>query len=169
LCQPPPSTTTRGGLHHQFLPSGEGPRNRKRLLGEEVLSLSRDGFKPPIRLITMQPSPLTYSRAKHLRREMTRSERILWFVLRGKRLEGYKFYRQVPIGPYIADFVNHRHRLIIEVDGATHGEAHEIAHDAQRSAYLERQGYRVLRVMNVDVYQALDGVVEIILAALREP
>jgi very-short-patch-repair endonuclease len=116
----------------------------------------------------MQPTPLTYARAKCLRREMTKSERILWFALRAKRLEHYKFYRQVPIGPYIADFVNHGHRLIIEIDGATHGEAHEMAHDARRTAYLERQGYRVIRVMNLDVYQALDGVVVRILEALSE-
>jgi very-short-patch-repair endonuclease len=113
------------------------------------------------------PSPLTYARAKRLRREMTKSERILWFALRGKRLQGYKFYRQVPIGPFIADFVSHRHRLIIEVDGATHGEDSEIAYDARRTAYLERLGFRVIRVSNVDVYQALDAVVEKILTTLR--
>ncbi len=123
----------------------------------------------PIRLTSMQtPTPITFARAKRLRKDMTRAERVLWFQLRAKRLEKHKFYRQMPVGPYIVDFVNKRHQLIIEVDGATHGDDHEMDYDARRTAYLEQLGFRVLRVTNLEVYETMDVVVERILQALRE-
>ncbi len=113
-------------------------------------------------------SPLTYARAKRLRREMTEAERRLWYHLRGNRLNGYKFARQVPVGPYIVDFINHEYGLVIEVDGATHGEAHELSHDAKRTAFLEARGLRVLRALNIDVFTNINGVCDTILLALEE-
>jgi very-short-patch-repair endonuclease len=128
-----------------------------------------DGIRRLIRLSLMQQSsPLTYARAKRLRRDMSEAERRLWYHLRGNRLNGFKFYRQVPIGPYIVDFINHEFGLVIEVDGATHGEAHEKAHDAQRDAYLAARGLQVLRFWNIDVFTNLSGVCDTIVMALEE-
>ncbi len=115
----------------------------------------------------MTLSLLTYARAKRLRRDMTEAERRLWYHLRGNRLNGLKFYRQVPIGPYIVDFINHEYGLVIEVDGATHGEAHELAHDNRRTAYLEARGFSVLRAWNGDVFTNIGGVCDTILMALE--
>ena len=94
-------------------------------------------------------------RAKTMRSEMTQLERELWIALRGKRFEGIKFARQVVIGPFIADFVCRSRKLIIEVDGDSHADA---ARDTRRTAYLESQGYRVLRFANHDVMTNIDGV-----------
>ncbi|MCR5872104.1 MULTISPECIES: endonuclease domain-containing protein [unclassified Sphingomonas] len=108
-----------------------------------------------------QTNPKLLERARSMRSEMTQPERELWTALRAKRLEGVKFTRQVVIGPYIADFVCRSRKLIIELDGATHDDS---THDDGRTAYLETQGYRVIRFWNNDVMNNLDGV----LAALSE-
>ncbi len=113
------------------------------------------------------PTPLTYARAKRMRREPTEAERRLWFHLRGKHLNGYKFYRQVPVGPYIVDFICHRHALVIEVDGATHGGDHEMEYDQRRTAFLQQRGLRVHRVPNLDVFTTMEGVLEGILELLE--
>ena len=76
--------------------------------------------------------------------------------------------RQEPVGPYFADFMCREHRLIVEVDGATHSTTEEIAHDRFRQRGLEEAGFRVLRVTNDDVYSNLDGVCETILHALEQ-
>jgi very-short-patch-repair endonuclease len=102
-------------------------------------------------------------RARGLRREQTEAERRLWRKLRDRRLGGFKFVRQEPIG----DFVCRERALILEVDGATHSTDKEVASDARRTAFLEREGYRVLRATNAGVYENLDGVLETILAALN--
>jgi very-short-patch-repair endonuclease len=83
--------------------------------------------------------------ARRLRRDATDAERRLWRILRDRRLEGYKFRRQRPIGPYVADFVSIRYRLIVEVDGSQHLDS---ATDARRTEWLERHGWRVVRVWN---------------------
>ena len=106
-------------------------------------------------------------RARGLRREQTEAERRLWRKLRDRRLGGFKFVRQEPIGPFVADFVCRERALILEVDGATHSTDKEVASDARRTAFLEREGYRVLRATNAGVYENLDGVLETILAALN--
>ena len=72
----------------------------------------------------------------------------MWSNLRGRRLQSFKFVRQEPIGPYIVDFLCREARLIVEVDGATHSEDHEVAYDRRREAYLKREGYRIVRVLN---------------------
>ena len=119
---------------------------------------------------SVQPSlaPNATSRARQLRREQTSAEQRLWSALRNRQLGGFKFSRQVPIGPYFADFVCRERRLIVEVDGATHGESDEIVRDRWRSDFLLQQGYRLVRVQNIDVYEALSGVCDTILAALAE-
>ncbi len=98
--------------------------------------------------------------ATHLRRNTTEAERKLWYHLRRRALNGYRFVRQVPIGPFIVDFLCRERRLIIEVDGATHGEQQEIAHDLRRTLALRRNGFAVYRVDNLDVYQNIEGVID---------
>ena len=108
----------------------------------------------------------TLRRARGLRREQTEAEKRLWGYLRDRRLSGFKFVRQEPIGPFIADFVCRDFKLIVEVDGATHSEDRDIAYDARRTAYLKHHGYRVLRVQNADVFTILPDVLDMILLAL---
>jgi very-short-patch-repair endonuclease len=98
--------------------------------------------------------------AKTLRRKMTNAEVILWSRLR--RHPAYKFRRQHPIGPYIADFACMTARVIVEVDGATHGTDAQREHDRVRSTYMKRQGWRIVRVWNDDVYKRLNDVLDLI-------
>jgi very-short-patch-repair endonuclease len=105
--------------------------------------------------------------ARRLRHSQTPAEARLWSGLRGRRLQNYKFARQYPIGPFTVDFLCREARLIVEVDGATHSEDHEIAYDERRTAYLKAQGYRIVRVMNDDVYWSFDDVMDMILLALE--
>lgn len=107
--------------------------------------------------------PKLLERARQLRSNMPQPERELWIALRAKRFGNFKFTRQVVIGPYIADFVCCSHKLIIEVDGATHTDP---ARDQHRTTYLESQGYRVIRFWNNDVMTNLEGVLTILSDAL---
>jgi very-short-patch-repair endonuclease len=75
--------------------------------------------------------------------------------------------RQMPIGPYFADFVCREEKLIVEVDGATHGTADEIAADTRRSVTLADKGYRILRVANAEIFDGIEAVLETILAVLE--
>ncbi len=109
--------------------------------------------------------PETRDRARILRKAETAAEIKLWEQLRNRRLSGLKFVRQLPIGPYVADFVCRECKLIIEVDGATHSSDEEVAYDTRRTAYLEGAGYRVVHVWNLDVFKYLDGVLETVLRA----
>jgi len=104
-------------------------------------------------------------RARTFRREMTDAERRLWSLLRGRRLSGYKFRRQCPIGPFIADFASIEHRLVIEADGGQHNESDR---DARRTAWLEKLGWRVLRFWNNDILRNPEGVADAIVDALDE-
>ena len=106
------------------------------------------------------------TRARALRKNDTEAERRLWEELRGSRLNGFKFVRQLPIGPYFADFACRRVKLIVEVDGATHGDAHEVVQDEMRTRFLEKQGWAVHRVWNDDVFKERNAVCDGILLAL---
>jgi very-short-patch-repair endonuclease len=101
--------------------------------------------------------------ARKLRREMTGAERKLWSALRAHRFHGLQFRRQAPCGPYVADFLCHAARLVIEVDGATHSTDAELRHDSRRDAWFANNGFSVLRVTNAEVYAGLEGVLETIL------
>jgi len=90
-------------------------------------------------------SPEKRKFAKGLRRKQTAPEVLLWRELRDRRLNGWKFRRQVPIEGYIADFVCFDARLVVEVDGPVHADPDQRAKDRQRDAALERNGFRVLR------------------------
>ena len=104
-------------------------------------------------------------RARQLRRDQTHPERVLWYALRSRRLESFKFRRQRPMGRYVVDFVCLEHMLIIELDGESHDEFN-YAHDVQRQAWLESQGYRVLRISNDDILNDMENVILAILKAL---
>jgi very-short-patch-repair endonuclease len=104
--------------------------------------------------------PDARSYAKVLRARMTDAEVILWSRLRRNAIEGRHFRRQHPIGPYVAAFVCLPLRLIVEVDGATHGTDEEILHDRRRDAYLRDRGFVVLRFWNQEIYENLDGVLQ---------
>jgi very-short-patch-repair endonuclease len=111
-------------------------------------------------------NPQTMHRAGELRREPTPAEGRLWAYLRGNRLNGVSFRRQHAIGNYIVDFCAPRQKLVIELDGSQHLEQAE--YDAERTVFLESQGYRVLRFWNNDVMNDLQGVIRAIQVALEE-
>ena len=113
------------------------------------------------------PSKLR-SNARALRKNSTDAERILWSELRDHRLNGAGFRRRVPIQNYIADFVCHAAKLVIELDGGQHFSDHAEQADAARSAVIEANGYRVLRFSNHDVMTNRTGVLETIAAAVAE-
>jgi very-short-patch-repair endonuclease len=104
------------------------------------------------------------ARARELRRAQTEVERRVWLRLRNRQLVGVKFRRQVPIGPFIADFAALDRKLVIELDGGQHLDS---ASDRARGAYLEKNGYRVLRFWNHEVLDDLEGVLERIRHALE--
>ena len=92
----------------------------------------------------------------------------MWWALRNRRLNGLKFVRQCPIGPYFVDFVCRERRIIVEIDGATHSTEQELAYDAQRADYLHAQGFRIFRASNGDVYEDLNGICEGLIAFIAE-
>ncbi len=100
--------------------------------------------------------------SRRLRRRQTSAEARLWQALRAHRFENRKFRRQHEIGGYIVDFICLDAKLIIEVDGATHGSDLEVARDARRTAVLENAGFMVMRVQNEDVRTNLAGVLDAI-------
>ncbi len=105
--------------------------------------------------------------ARTPRKQMTRAEELLWERLRGSRLNGAKFRRQVPFDCYVLDFYCHAARLAVEVDGKQHDWFSE--YDAGRTEVLERLGVRVIRFTNVEVCDDLDSVLARIRAELRLP
>jgi very-short-patch-repair endonuclease len=115
--------------------AGEGGLRRRRRTGEGARSLSVV--------------------ARQLRSRMTDAERKLWFALKDRRFAAFKFRRQVPVGPYVADFLCFELRLIIEVDGGQHADS---VRDVERDNWLTRNEFRVLRFWNNDVLGNLEGV-----------
>ncbi len=103
--------------------------------------------------------------ARRLREAMTEPERRLWAQLRRRQITDARFRRQVPIGPFIVDFACVERKLVIETDGDTHTLAE--AYDQQRTAYLEADGWRVLRFTNDQVMREMPGVLQFIAGALR--
>jgi len=108
----------------------------------------------------------TVARARALRREKTPAERALWAALRSTFAEAH-FRHQVPLGPYYADFASHGAKLVVEVDGSQHAERQ--AEDEARTAFLNGEGYRVLRFWNNEVLENLDGVLTRIAEYLPSP
>jgi very-short-patch-repair endonuclease len=92
-------------------------------------------------------------RARALRKAQTEGERALWQLLRRRQIAGYRFRRQVSIGPFIADFVCLERRVIVEVDGSSHENAVRRQKDIQRDRWLEANGFRVLRLEGGEVLE----------------
>jgi len=101
-------------------------------------------------------------RARELRNNMTKVESFVWSRLRGRKVGGYKFRRQVPLGSYFVDFLCVAARFVIEVDG----ESHDADGDARKTSWLEAHGYRVYRVGVNEIDEAMDDVMDSIYDAL---
>src|SRR5580698_3360104 len=125
--------------------AGEGGLRRRRRTGEGERSLT--------------------GVARQLRARMTDAERKLWFALRDRRFAAFKFRRQVPVGPYIADFLCFESRLVVEVDGGQHAES---VRDVERDHWFARNEFRVVRFWNNDVLQNLEGVLTSLAAELNK-
>jgi very-short-patch-repair endonuclease len=103
--------------------------------------------------------------AKALRTQATDAEIALWRLLRSRRLAQLKFRRQVPIGPWIVDFVSFEQRLIVEADGSQHAESED---DKRRDYDLSERGFRVLRFWNNDILLRSQSVMEMILDVVAQ-
>lgn len=106
------------------------------------------------------------SKARELRRNQTDAEAALWKRLRGRGLGRYKFRRQVPVGPYVADFLCKEAMLIVEIDGGQHAE--QVEYDRFREEFLRTHGYQVVRFWNNEVLMNLDGVLETLTLTLSQ-
>ncbi len=113
-------------------------------------------------------SSQTLLRAKELRQNHTNAENLLWYYLRNKRLDNYKFRRQQAVGKYIVDFVCLEKKLIIELDGGQHGEDKNIKYDAKRDQFLKDSGFKILRFWNDEVFKNCLEVLDVILFELRQ-
>lgn len=103
--------------------------------------------------------------ARRLRREMTLAERRLWEIVRMRQIDGQRFRRQFPIGPYVVDFACIEARLVLEADGGQHMDSPS---DAVRDAHLRKRGFRVLRFWNNEILANPEGVRESIVRRLAE-
>ncbi|HVJ40244.1 MAG TPA: endonuclease domain-containing protein [Dongiaceae bacterium] len=111
----------------------------------------------------MTTAPASAGKARRLRQRLTDAERRFWVLLRDRRLQGWKFRRQAPIGPYVADFYCAAAKLVIELDGGQHAEGA----DHRRTDWLESQGYSVIRFWNNDALANTDGVMSELLRHLQ--
>ncbi len=103
--------------------------------------------------------------ARALRKNPTDAERHLWNQLRARRLNGFKFRRQRPFGPYVCDFICLEASVVVELDGSQHVE--QMAYDESRDAFLRSYGFRVLRFWNIDVISNTKAVLETIFEGLH--
>lgn len=106
-------------------------------------------------------------RARSFRKNMTDAENRIWYYLRDRRLNGYKFVREHVVGSYIADFVCRSKKIILEVDGGQHANTDTVEYDQKRTEYLESKGYKVLRVWNNEVLTNIEGVLDELLILLE--
>ena len=109
-------------------------------------------------------SPKNIARARELRDGDNFAEAVLWSELKAKKLGGYKFVRQMPIGPYFADFASRGQRLVVEMDGSQHAESD---YDRRRDQFMQETGYSVLRFWSSDALKHTTRVCDTILAALN--
>ena len=131
--------------------------------GSEASEVAMEEKKP-----SWNVSSKLRSNARALRKNSTDAERLLWSELRDHRLSGAGFRRQVPIENYVADFVCHAARLVIELDGGQHFSDQAERADSRRSAVIEAKGFRVLRFSNHDVMTNRTGVLETIASVITE-
>jgi very-short-patch-repair endonuclease len=168
-------------------PAGEGAERSAKLAASQA-SLTREAGEgslaknssPGRSLRSRPPSPaggegkepaaskdvsISVARARTLRSGMTDAERKLWYAFRDRRFANYKFRRQVPIGPFIADFICYDARVVIEVDGGQHAGS---ASDARRDRWFAANQFLVLRFWNNDVLKNLEGVLTSVLESLHQ-
>ncbi len=173
----PTSATQAAELGQARVRSGEGGRERSERPGEGAF----DKNPSPASLASARsaPSPARGEgtervaravdkatlNAKALRSRMTDAERKLWFALRDRRFSDFKFRRQAPIGPFIADFICYGARVVIEVDGGQHVES---SRDARRDGWFAANDFHVLRFWNNDVLSNLEGVLTALLDLLHK-
>ena len=110
--------------------------------------------------------PRQTKRAQDLRNNATDAERRLWAHLRHRRLGGFKFSRQMSVGPFVCDFLCRERGLVVELDGGQHAE--RTAQDERRTAFLNAEGLAVLRFWNNDVFENMEGVLQTILRNLQQ-
>ncbi len=111
--------------------------------------------------------PKVIDAARELRRRATEAEKRLWFQLRHRQIEGFKFRRQQPIAKYVADFVSFEKRVIVELDGGQHKARQD--EDRARDQFFEDEGFEVIRFWNTEVFENLEGVLEVIRGKLLSP
>ena len=116
----------------------------------------------------MRTRDLTFKRAKRLRSNLTPQELGLWVRLKNRRLGGFKFRVQHPIGPYILDFYCAGARLAVEIDGRAHRSAEQVLHDDRRDAYFRAMGIETLR-LGTELLKEPGRAAEVVLEALRRP
>jgi very-short-patch-repair endonuclease len=124
-----------------------------------------EGASRPTRPTRPPATPRMRVLAKTLRANATEAERLLWGIVRDRRLDRHKFRRQVPIGPFIVDLFCPEAKLVLELDGSQHAEDPT---DTRRDAWLKAKGYRVLRIWNNELTSNRDGVLEAIWTAVRD-
>ena len=133
--------------------------------GGEVASRSDDGVGEGARETRSRRKPGATKRARSLRQGENQAEAMLWLELKRRKLGGHKFTRQLPIGPYFADFACREKWLVIELDGSQHADS---SYDRRRDEYMRANGYSVLRFWSHDVLKHRTSVCETVLAALDE-
>ena len=107
--------------------------------------------------------------ARKLRTEQTDAENLLWFLLRDRRLGGWKFRRQYPLDPYVLDFLCFQRKLAVELDGGQHNEPGKLRYDENRTKLIASKGIRVIRFWNHEVLTDTEVVLQVIWDALQEP
>ncbi|UVK54646.1 DUF559 domain-containing protein [Mesorhizobium sp. AR02] len=132
--------------------------------GGEVARAKPETERGPAADVPSRRSPEKIARARVLRLGDNQAEATLWSELKAKRLGGYKFVRQMPIGSYFADFACRSEKLVVELDGSQHAVS---SYDRRRDEFMRGEGFSVLRFWNVDVLRSPRSVCETILAALE--
>jgi very-short-patch-repair endonuclease len=164
---PKPSPLAGEGAERRSREAGEGALARNPSPGRSLHSRppSPAGGEGTERAARARDAPARTSRARALRARMTDAERKLWFALRDRRFANFKFRRQVPVGPFIPDFICYTARVVVEVDGGQHAAS---STDERRDRWFTANDFLVLRFWNNDVLSNLEGVLTSILDTLRE-
>ena len=110
-----------------------------------------------------------FNNARQLRKReiTTEAEKLLWYYIKNKQIDNFKFRRQVAIGNYIVDFLCSEKKLIIELDGGQHNYDNNMAYDSNRTSFLERLGYRVIRFWDNDIFKNMNDVLQTIYIELN--
>jgi len=106
--------------------------------------------------------------ARQLRKDQTEAERYLWQLLRGRRLSGYKFRRQHPVGRFVLDFYCAKKRLAIELDGGQHTEDGQARYDQERTTFLAKKGIKILRIWDNEMFLRPNEVLDKIIIELDD-